>query len=294
MTALLLSGCSGWEVDPSGSGSSFGSGSGHSSQDKIDSSLQTYRSLHFIVSAPSILKAEQVALVSEKIYEKVMFDANLLSFKPKENYPIVIYQDALEYRNKTGNPAWSGGGTSTQILGQVLPSEREIRALTSIQTFDEVLTPSLLAHEISHLIFNEYMEFLMAEDAERLRWLNEGFATYQEMEAWDPLRREENVRLTRSFIQNSFMPLSEFTAFNPFQNAEIRVGNSTNIQIWYWQSRELVAYLIQTHGSYNFYIFLETLKSRKSLEQAILEAYPGQWRSLAELETAWKQAISLK
>jgi len=83
--ALLLSGCSGWEVDPSGSGSHRGSGLSSSVRENRDSSLEYYQSLHFIVGASSLFRAEQVARVSEKIYEKIMFDTNLFSFKPKEN-----------------------------------------------------------------------------------------------------------------------------------------------------------------------------------------------------------------
>lgn len=291
MTMLFFAGCAGWEVDPGGTGL------GGNDRDR---SLQTYQSLHFTVMAPSMSRSEQVAQLSEKIYSKVMFDANLLSFKSKENYPIVIYRDSLEYQQKTGFPSWSGGGTSTQLLGRALPAEREIRALTSIQTFEEILTPAVLAHEITHLIFNEYMEFFTAEDAERVRWLNEGFAMVQEMEAWDYPERDEYARLTRSLVLNDLLPLSKLTSFNPFRDPQINLGSYiwrgrsvlySNIDIWYWQSRELTGYLIQTQGPYNFYLLLEALKGRKPLEQVISEAYPGKWRGLSDLEAAWKQSL---
>lgn len=301
MAMLFFAGCAGWEVYPSGTAGN-GRGVVGNDHDVIgngrDHSLQSYQTLHFIVMAPTLSKAEQTAQISEKTYEKIMFDANLLSFKPKENYPIVIYRDGLEYQQKTGFPRWSGGGTSTQLLGRVLPAEREIRALTSIQTFIEIITPSLLAHEISHLIFNEHMEFFTAEDAERVRWLNEGFAMVQEMEAWDSPERDEYVKLTRSLILSDPMPLANLTSFNPFRDPQINLGSYiwrgrsilyTNIDLWYWQSRELTSYLIQTQGPYNFYLLLEALKGRKPLEQAISEAYPGKWRGLSELEAAWKQ-----
>ena len=298
MTMMFLAGCAGWEVDPSGTA---GNGRDSSAQDDDSGpSLQSYETLHFTVKAPSMSRAEAIAQFSEKIYSKVMFDANLLSFKPKENYPVIVYRDRFEYQKMSGFPAWSGGGTTTRLLARLLPAERELRALTSIQTFEEVYTPQALAHEVTHLIFNEYMEFFTAEDAERVRWLNEGFAMVQEMEAWDSPEKDEYAQLTRSLVRDNPMPLSKLMSFDPFQEPQIGLGSYnwrgysvaySNIEIWYWQARELTAYLIKTQGPYNFYLLLDMLKGRKTLEQAVSQAYPGKWRGLSELEDAWKQSL---
>ncbi len=292
LLTLLLSGCAGWEIEPPGSMPAS------NANRQYDSGLQNYSSLHFAVNAVSSGRAIQVANISEDIYKKVMFDANLLSFKPRENYPITVFPSHAEYQRQTGYPAWSGGGALTQPLGQVLPSEREVRALTRIDTFEEVLSPSLLAHEITHLVFNEFMAFYMQDDAERVRWLNEGFATYQEMEALSPQDRDDYVHLTRSLVQQNSMSLDKLVNFNPFRDPTLNLGSYnfrgrsylyTNIDLWYWQSREVVSYLISAQGRYNFYLLLSALKSRKTLEQSIAEAYPGKWRSLRDLESEWAQ-----
>ncbi|OGR82647.1 MAG: hypothetical protein A2901_02935 [Elusimicrobia bacterium RIFCSPLOWO2_01_FULL_54_10] len=294
LLTLFLAGCSGWEVDPSISGSPV------EPRSVSGTGLQSYESLHFRAQAPTHVKARQVSEISEKIYSKIMFDANLLSFKPRDNYPITIFRDRFEYQDQTGMPAWSGGGTLTRPLGQVLPSERDIRALTSIVTFEEVLSPALLAHEISHLIFNEYMAFFRPGDSESVRWLNEGFATYQEMEAWPDAERDSYLRLTRSLVLQNSMSMPRFLVFNPFRDPQSNIGSYnwrgqslvfSNIDIWYWQARELAGFLIQSQGRYNFSLLLEALKARKPLNQALAEAYPGKWRSMAELENEWLLAL---
>src|SRR5439155_22167847 len=68
------------------------------SRGKADlSGFQTYESLHFTVKTKNYDHSRQVTEICEQIYNKIMFDTNLLSFKPRENYPIVIFTDKQEY-----------------------------------------------------------------------------------------------------------------------------------------------------------------------------------------------------
>jgi len=169
-------------------------------------------------------------------------------------------------------------------LGQLLPEEKEIRARTSIYTFEPVATLPLFAHEITHLVFNEFMEFYNPDEAEKLRWLNEGLATYEELQFYSDTEGQEMRRLTRPLVRQNAYPLKTAFEFKPFRERVVSLGSYvlagrthyfSNIDIWYWQARELAAFLIESKGRYNFYVLMNALKQKKSIDAAIQEAYPG-------------------
>lgn len=293
MTAFLIimSGC-GLEFVPVQSHESF--------RPDADPEMLSYRSLHFVVYGYDSGKNMKTAEIAEDVYKKVMFDTNLMSFKPRENYRITIYRTPEEYRHKTGLPAWSGGGAMTKPLGQVLPEERGDRARTSIVTFESVLSAPLIAHEVTHLIFGEFMAFETSADFGRVLWLNEGLATFEEMEFYGEGSRGDFVQVARSIVKHEVFPISELITFRPMQTIPQNMGryhfmnqphDYTNIDLWYWHVQYLTQFLIQREGQYSFYIFLNGLKNGKIFVDALQEAYPGKWRTLGELENEWRQWI---
>lgn len=262
--------------------------------------LQSYDSLHFTVRGWSYDNIVTIGALAEDLYKKIMFDTNLLSFKPRQNYGITIYADQAEYHNRTGYPAWSGGATLTVPLGEVLPSEKDARPRTAIVTYESAALPSVLAHEISHLIFNEFMGFATTAESDRLLWLNEGFATYEEFQTYDQSERDQFLDAIRPLLQAHAYSMDELTRFRPasepvqtvgsyFFNGQARV--CTNIDLWYWQASSLTSFLIRRQGEYQFYLLLNALKRRQDLLGALSEAYPGKWSTLDDLENEWKQSI---
>ena len=187
---ILLPACAGLEVIPSGNASAE-----PSAPYAVPDNLQSQPTLHFLVKGTNYNTITQVGNLCEEIYNKIMFDTNLFSFKPKQNYLIAVYRTKSDYHHATGYPIWSGGGTVTQPLGQILPSERDNRARTAIYTWEENLSPTLLAHEISHLILNEFMEYQTYSDMKNTYWINEGFATYEETSYYD-LHDQETIYKT--------------------------------------------------------------------------------------------------
>ncbi|OGR96994.1 MAG: hypothetical protein A2902_05260 [Elusimicrobia bacterium RIFCSPLOWO2_01_FULL_64_13] len=294
--SLCLGGCAGFEVQPGPGEAGLPASAG-------SVPFQSYESLHFVVRARDYSLARDVAESSEEIYRKVMFDTNLLSFKPRESYRVTIYEDRDQYRDLTGNPDWSGGVTTTLLLGRGIPGEREEKARTSIATYEEVLTPRLMAHEIVHLVFNEFMEFADARIAERVRWLNEGLATFEELEYCSESERSEFFRMTQPLLRKHAQPLPRVMSANPFLESASALGSYsaggrsvlyTNIDVWYWQSRSLVEFLILDHGRYNFYLFMEALKRGRPVEDALRDAYPGKWGGLGDLESEWRGSAALR
>ncbi len=268
--------------------------------DDIKEKMQSYDSLHFTIYGYNITRLNQVADFAESIYKKVMFDANLLSFKPKQNYQITIFNSKDDFLKVTGYPSWSGGGAITVPSGMILPSERENVARTSIVTFEEMAVSATLAHEVTHLVFNEYMNFSTPEEANKNRWLNEGFATYEEYETYEYSEKEYYLNTTRDLYKKHLLPLAELISFNPFTSPsrilesytfKNRVYVYTTLDLWYWQSRSVVSYIITEKGKYNFFLFISALKRGNALDSALEQAFPGTWRTINDLERDWLQTM---
>lgn len=260
----------------------------------------SYESLHFMLKGHDLARLIDVSKIAEEIYAKIMFDTSLLSFKPRESYTIAIYRNRYEYISETGYPAWSGGGAVTKPLGQILPSEKETVARTSIFTFEDALSFELLAHEISHLVFNEFMVSDTVEEHGNLLWLNEGFATYEEYEMRKKDERDEFLTSINSSLKNNLMPIATFMDFRPLNEKPKWLGvyyfkgkkiPYTNIDLWYWQSRSLIEFLVEKGGRYNFFLLLNAFKQKKGILQSLNEAYPTRWRSLEELDNEWRQSL---
>lgn len=293
----FLCGCSSITVYPGDSAGELSHKESGAREGLSGRKMQRVESLHFVVRGYNFSKIAEIARTCEDIYQKVMFDTNLLSFKPKENYSVTVYSTREEFHQITGFPSWSGGGARTKLLGNLRSEERDLRALTSIVTHEEALTTPLLAHEITHLVFNEFMEFYTAEDADRCRWLNEGLASYEELEANPPATRDEFLGVVEPLLREHALPVGEVLDFNPFRQPLVTLGTYffqgrrflfTNVDVWYWQCRSLTEFLIEKHGRYNFYLFMNALKVRKDVFVALQEGYPGRWRNLTDLENEWK------
>ena len=63
-----------------------------------------------------------------------------------------------------------------------------MRPLSASYTFDGPRMPRTMAHEITHLVFHEYMGA-----SSRLVWFNDGLAVYEELRA-APRRRPARAR----------------------------------------------------------------------------------------------------
>lgn len=200
--------------------------------------------------------------MAEKIYSRIMDATALYSFKPRENYRLVIYKDKDEFTRKTGQPEWSGG----------LNTGREIFS------YEQPGLAMVLAHETTHLIFSEYLE----GQVKSLRWLNEGLAQNIEI-LFHPIATPDSMRDEwRSEIRKTkLMSLEEIMAMNPYRASESRVA------LWYKTSASLTGYLLERGGTFNFSLFLKSLKMGRGLNEALTSAYPGKFKSWEGLYSAW-------
>lgn len=219
---------------------------------RLDPGAHRQDSLHFRVEAYGADKAQAASEMAEGLYRKIMEDTGLYSFMPRELYPLVLYGSREEYLKKTGLPDWSGGVSAGRAL---------------YMHEGPGLRPTL-AHEMTHLIFNEYL----GRQDPSLRWVNEGLAVYEEVEASGQWRGRPTSRP---------IPFREMVNLAPIGEKETLVND------WYGQVGSVVRFMIERGGRVGFGEFLKALKDGRPLDDAVRQGFPGHWSGMAALETAW-------
>lgn len=227
--------------------------------DGLDTDSFSKETAHFRISAYSGI--DTYADECESLYAGIMRETGLYSFVPPEPYNITVYRDAAEYHRKTGMPEWSGGAAYGNAL-----------MLYAGHGFN-----SSAAHEMTHLIFNEFMG-LKGNLRENL-WINEGLAVYMETKS-DRNSESAYYRRFKNQILNNPMPFSQMVNLAP-QNE-----SSRSTERWYAQVWSVVSFMLSRGGSFNFSVFLGRLKEGDSQDQALAYAYTD-WKNMEELEKAW-------
>lgn len=230
---------------------------------------QVEKSDHFFVyhQNDSTL-ALQVKKESERYYKEI---AEEIGFRRYSNFwtwdnrcKIYIYPSKKEFLSETGQPAWSAGSADYQ--------KRTIATYRDSENF----LNSLLPHELTHLIFRDFVGF----KGEIPLWLDEGLAQFMEKE-----KREANRATVKKIVaEGSYIPLRTLTQM------DVRGSNNTAlVALFYAQASLLVGFLIKEEGSEKFTAFCRQLRDRKNIDEALRFAYPGQFRTVEELDQSWVQ-----
>ena len=220
---------------------------------------QTFTSVgaRFSARAGDPGRASVFETLAEDDYQRVMADTGLFSFKPEGLYPVFLYKDLQEYLEKTDAPRWSGG----------------ITAGNAIYTFDGPRMARTLAHEITHLVFHEYMG-----EGQYLRWFNEGLAVYEESRAGNAEDKKE-IEDWMASSHDAPMTFGVMVSYVP--------GDSRTAK-WYGQSASVARFLVEVGGRTNVERFLTLMKSGASLDTALANAFPTLCDGLGSLEKRWR------
>lgn len=227
----------------------------------LDPGYKTVESAHFSLQAYSSSGAALYSSLCEENYSRIMQDLGLYSFVPARPYNVVVYRDAAEYRAKTGQPEWSGGAAYGNAL--LLYEGDGLRAT--------------MAHEMTHLVFNEFMGLSQAAS---LRWLNEGVAVYEESRSDQASRSYYAARVKDSVAPNP-IPFAQMVNLAPAGESQRKVDR------WYAQVGSVAGFLVRQGGSFNFSLFLGRLRDGADVDKALQDVYGGSWKTLADVERQW-------
>ncbi|MDD2774151.1 MAG: hypothetical protein PHP45_10715 [Elusimicrobiales bacterium] len=238
------------------------------SQFGIQSGLSETQTLHFIVRASSSADAERYGKLAEQDYEAVMRATGLYSFLSDNAYELVVYSTREEYLAKSGQPAWSAGTTLHN----------------AIMLYDGTDAQRVLAHEMTHVIFGEFM----GRPRPDLRWLNEGLAVYMETSAIAGDTLGAFRADAAAAIRTGAMNFTMLTGYSPMQDDSSRLRDN-----WYMQCESVVRYLLDEGGQLSFAVFLKALKENSDIDNAAQLAWRGKWQGLSGIEAGWRKANGL-
>lgn len=230
----------------------------------LDAGHKEQQGLHFLVKAYGSDVALGISDAAEESYRRIMTDTGLYSFQPRGMYEIVVYGSQDEYRKKTGQPDWSAGVT----VGN------------AIYTWYSERLDGVIAHEMSHLIWFEFMNGRLVE---RQRWVNEGLAVYQESKAGR--RGAELFAGLRATLRSAPIPLDQF------QNLAPNTERAYDASLWYAQAESMTRFMIERGGRIGFAQFMAALRDGRDFDAAVAAGYPGQWRSLRQFEEDWRRSL---
>ncbi|MEK7858585.1 MAG: hypothetical protein AAB320_05525 [Elusimicrobiota bacterium] len=231
----------------------------------LDAGASELDTLHFKVKAYGTPKAIAIGDAAEADYNRIMVDTGLYSFKPRGLYQLIVYANAEEYHRKTAQPAWSGG----------------LSIGNAIYTYEGPGLRGTLSHEMTHLIFYEFMAHMNADH----RWVNEGLAVFEQNKALaGPAGQADIFASVRGNMRQLPIPMDQMIRLVPATEREYAVS------VWYAQAESMIRFMIERGGRIGFSQFLTALRSGKSFDAAVNESFPGIWRGLAEFESAWKRA----
>jgi len=230
---------------------------------------QKIGSTHFFVYyRDSADFAEKVSREAEEDYSAITAD---LAYEKRDNFwlwndrvSIYIYRDRNDFLSQTLSPEWSAGFASYK--------RKEIATFAGSEEF----LKSLLRHEMTHLLFREFIGF----EKDPPLWLNEGLAQWEERG-----KREGSLRLVRRLRdQNRLISLTALVRM------EIRnVADGGEADEFYAESVSVVEYLIHSQGADKFRLFCGQIRDGKTLDDALRFTYPDSIRNITELESGWKQ-----
>lgn len=223
-------------------------------------------STHFTLKGYSQTDLETLKQMAETIYSKIGNDTGLYSFLASGNYVLVAYRDRDEYMKKTHQPAWSHAVTAGKGIYFYFP--------------DPDLEP-ILTHQMVHLIFDSYL----GDKAASFKWLEEGLAMNEELSKMQDSDRMSYAASKTSQLRSNVMPFSQMTFFATNSEEKRRTDS------WYQQVESVVTYLLSQGSALGFAQMLSELRSGLAIDQALSDAYSAKFRSLNDLEAAWKYTI---
>jgi len=228
--------------------------------------------MHFVVYHNDYQAANNISWKAEYYYKRILRHFNVEDFHPWEKdkkCTIYIFESKDSFIKEADAPEWSDG------LARYNPPR------LYVYKGSRNLIKNILPHEITHLIFSEFMD-----RNEIPLWLNEGMAQYEE-EKWD---KGYSKRYLKNHIRRGiYIKLDELFNMKDYPKDE------EERYLFYLQSASIIDYLRKEQIASLFGEFLTKIKEGKSVEDALKQTY--QWKfqgGIPDLEERWIKYIKTR
>lgn len=201
---------------------------------------------------------------------------------------IFIYPDSTSYFQATGQPEWSDGVADYK--------NKQISTYAGNQKFSETVLP----HEISHLIFRDFIGF----KGDVPLWLDEGVATSTQEETYADMQSRAKSLYQRSALLTlddmmtiDFKKTSKGTSVHDILMKDNSKGilmlkPEDFVAVYYVEATSVVGFLKERYGPTRFTEFCRELRDGKTLDKALQKVYPEECPNIKELEKKWRQYLA--
>jgi len=210
--------------------------------------------------------AKEVMKEAERYYNKIAGDLGYARYDKfwqwDDRVKIYIYRYKDEFISSTGAIKWA--------TGMVRYDKKEISSFMENERFLD----SLLPHELTHLIFRDFVGY----GGHIPLWIDEGVAQWEEK-----YKKKIAINAVKMLIkEGSIIPIAELT------HTDIRVKeDSTLARNFYAEAATVIGFLIDRFGGTRFTQFCRELRDGKDMNDALSSAYSNKIRNIDELEGKW-------
>jgi hypothetical protein len=212
----------------------------------------------------------QIKDTAEKFYNVITSEFHLVRDKVwlwENRAEIIVARDQENYVRLFPCSEWSGACVDYQA--------KKIYTFPNQEKFY-----SILAHELTHIIFREYTRGGIFP-----LWLDEGIATYMEDKHTKSVYRQGLAFLKQRIKQNAYIRFSQLDGVTV---GDLRGKGPDYVNLFYLQSFSIVYFIVKRYGSDTLYRFLYYLRHGSSLQKA-LSRIVYDFKTLEDLEQAWKR-----
>jgi hypothetical protein len=238
-----------------------------------DVNYKELRSEHFIIEFYKDVDESYVSGVkemSEDFYREITQEFGLVRDKLwlwENRARIFIAKDKEGFLNDFRCPSWSSACVDYE--GKI------------IYTYpDQAGFPSILVHELTHIIFREYVGKAVLP-----LWLDEGVATYIENKYLKSFDMNDFTFLKIAINNNSYI---KFSQLNQITFSTLNLQAQDYVDIFYLESFSIIYFLLNRYPRDNFSQFLYFLSNGYALEEALLKGFSS-FRDMEDLENKWKR-----
>lgn len=222
---------------------------------------------HFEVHVEDAVLKGQIEAVAEIAYANILND---LGVKDESEITggtikIYVYPSQEAYLQATGRQQWSIGYSEGDAVNLIQDSKISY----------------VMPHEISHIILRRYVGGNYPP-----KWVDEGFAVYEEEKISDVYVRTVLFRKILLFKQGNYVSMDELSKKDISSEKDLE-----KVRFWYAQSYSIVKFLIEEHGREKFSRFCTLLAQGTPLESAIQEVYPGEFSGSSDLISKWAEYV---
>lgn len=210
--------------------------------------------------------AKEVMGEAERYYNKIASDLGYSRYDKfwqwEDRVKIYIYRTREEFIASAGAIGWA--------TGMVKYKEKEISSFRQNERF----LHSLLPHELTHLIFRDFVGY----GGDIPLWIDEGVAQWEEKH-----KRKEAISIVKDLSkQGNLIPIAELTRM------DIRVEEDAVLaRNFYAEAVTIIGFLIEKYGGSKFTLFCRQLRDGKDMDEALSFTYPNKIRNIGELEERW-------